>query len=88
MSKSILIIDTPECCDMCKLGFNDEYCDEFECFLEPTRRLANPEGEKPDWCPLNEVPHEVDENETYTDAEYYRAQGYNACIDEILKESD
>ena len=50
--KGIIVVDVPECCDMCKMGFNNECSDEFECFMEPTKRLKNPESEKPDWCPI------------------------------------
>lgn len=79
MSKSILVIDTPECCGKCP------------CFLEVATDCCGVNGKdidshgKPDWCPLRDLPKERDENNTYTDCEYYRVQGYNSCIDEILK---
>ena len=52
MSKGIIIVDMPESCDMCKMGFQNEYYDRFECFLEPDKKLKNPEECKPDWCPI------------------------------------
>lgn len=79
MSKSILVIDTPE------------YCGKCPCFLEVATDCCGLNGKdidshgKPDWCPLRDLPEERNENNTYTDCEYYRAQGFNACIDEILK---
>lgn len=58
--KGIIVVDIPECCDMCKMGFNNECSDEFECFMEPTKRLKNPESEKPDWCPIKPIPQRKD----------------------------
>ena len=84
MSKSILVIDTPECCGKCP------------CFLEAATGCCGVNGKeidshgKPGWCPLLDFPKEKyfaieycvgnKENciESYVD-------GYNACIDEILK---
>ena len=52
MNKGIIVMDIPKCCDMCKMGFNNECSDRFECFMEPTKILENPESERPDWCPI------------------------------------
>ena len=43
---------------------------------------------KPDWCPLKEVPQK--KNRTSVVGDYLKGSvdGYNACIDEILKGSD
>ncbi len=88
MSKSILIIDTPECCDMCKMGFHNEYSDGFECFWESTKHLVNPKGKRPDWCPLKEMPLKKLWNKYHNDYEKGSTDGFNDCIDEILKECD
>ena len=80
--KGIIVVDVPECCDMCKMGFNNECSDEFECFMEPTKRLKNPESEKPDWCPIK-IPKKIPGEIRYQN-EYEK--GWNSCIDEILKE--
>ena len=52
MSKGIIIVDMPESCDMCKMGFQNEYYDRFECFFVFVKKLKNPEECKPDWCPI------------------------------------
>lgn len=88
MNKSILVIDTPERCSTCEfLKENKEeyYCGRLnETDIVEDYMQSTPKG-KPDWCPLKEIPQKVDEGNKYTDCEYYRAQGYNTCIDEILK---
>lgn len=81
--KGIIIVDVPECCGTCKMGFNNECSDEFECFMEPTKRLENPESEKPDWCPVKPILGRKAEETKYQN-EYEK--GWNSCIDEILKE--
>lgn len=53
MSKSILVIDTPECCIECTLR---EYA---EC-AATNKKIEDADmwGKKPDWCPLI---HDTDE---------------------------
>ena len=53
--KGIIVVDVPECCDKCKIGFNNECSDMFECFLNPTMKLKDLEKTKPDWCPIIET---------------------------------
>lgn len=86
MAKAALIMDMPEqVCQKCALCYetpNDGYmCCAMGKIL--------PDGEKPDWCPLRELPERATE---LTDAddlgvEYVRGtmEGWNACLDEILK---
>lgn len=83
MSKSILVIDTPEqLCQKCKLCY--EYADGFMC---AGNGKEIPDGEKPDWCPLVEIPRK-NNHEVLPDGNPMKAwgNGYNAFIDEILKE--
>lgn len=84
MSRSILVIDTPECCRHCKLY------DYVPCICLATGRFQNNISEdfKPDWCPLRDFP----EKKEYSNAIPVEKQwcfesiaGWNACIDEILK---
>lgn len=89
MSKSILVIDTPDSCSKCKIRFDDEYSNWCP--------YDNPEpngvwqyvenGTKPNWCPLKPLPDKRDENGIWTMNGYIEdkySDGYNACIDEIL----
>lgn len=80
MSKSILVIDTPETCGQCP------------CSLEVSTDCCGVNGKdvnfhkKPDWCPLKEAPQKLAEENRWFSKDY--AVGFNACIDEILKERD
>lgn len=94
MSKSILILDTPKTCLDCR------FCRELHEGIEACCELSDePEDktlcrmidadycqEKPDWCPLKDVPSKIEK--ATGDMDYYKAIGFNACIDEILKESN
>lgn len=82
MKKKILLIDDAECCDKCKLGFNNEYSDKFECFMEPKKHIENPKGEKPDWCPLHPLPKK-DSGLKLREYTIGYADGWNACIDAL-----
>lgn len=80
MSKAILVIDMPiQCCDKCKMCYETE-TDEYIC-VATDRQI--PDGEKPNWCPLREVPQKQEEKCGETIDEV--AIGYNTCIDEILE---
>ncbi len=52
MGKSILVMDTPECCDYCPAGRIFGTAGQVEC--RAGRGIAvNPDGRTvPDWCPL------------------------------------
>lgn len=86
MSKSILVIDTPECCGKCP------------CFLEVSTDCCGVNGKdidshgKPDWCPLRDFPEMKEIRNFCLGSDDYAQQGYqqgwNACIDEILKGDD
>lgn len=84
MSKSILVIDTPECCGECP------------CFLEVAADCCGVNGkdidshEKPDWCPLRDLPKKTSVgievcigNKTECIKSY--VDGYNAFIGELLE---
>lgn len=72
MSKSILVIDTPEDCSKCDLK-NGYFCGKTKCWIDED---CFP---KPDWCPLKDVP------DKYYPVGMNFERGWNACIDEILK---
>ncbi len=81
MSKSILVIDTPENCEQCRFSGSDGdvCCLEDKLILEQEYF-----DKKPDWCPLRGLPKKMVEETRWFDKEY--AVGYNSCIDEILKQ--
>lgn len=79
MSKSVLVLETPESCRSCYLrGFtlNLQYC-------RGTKKDIKDTSTKPDWCPLMDLPEKDngDYPENTFDAGF--AEGRNECIDEI-----
>lgn len=80
MSKSVLVMDTPESCRSCYLrGFTLalQYCKvESEQIKDTSIR--------PDWCPLNPLPDKmvIPRGARNVDGLEYAA-GYNTCINEI-----
>lgn len=79
MSKSVLVIDTPENCYSCCLRH------------EPIRNLPycavklkgiKDSSVKPDWCPLKPLPEKMT-GAAQTDHWNSIKAGWNACIDEI-----
>lgn len=76
MSKSVLVIDTPENCGKCK------FISGFWCRAMGGRRVPNNDV-IPGWCPLKPLPEEKEE-------EYWRSKlslawirGWNTCISKI-----
>lgn len=85
MSKSILVIDTPESCEECILYSG------YSCYAY-TKPIPCKKP-RPDWCPLSPLPERKNLRQ-YVDntacdigsmMAYQYTQGYNSCIDEILK---
>lgn len=82
MSKAYLIMDMPNSCDEC--NFIDEcyhYCD-IPWFGKDVSDYVACRHED---CPLRELPQKYDEKDSGYDE---WQEGYNACIDEILKGSE
>lgn len=100
MKKVILVIDEPECCGGCiaahrnkKIGKEEYYwtCDiGYHTDKDYVRNIIDIYAEtKPDWCPLKEIPEKYDMENVVCDRDYNGdyEYGYNACIDEILKDN-
>lgn len=86
MAKAVLVMDMPEqVCQKCTLCYETENDDEYLCCA--VGKLL-PDGEKPDWCPLRELPEKMEVCGKYPQpgkpVPSYRF-GWNACLDEILK---
>lgn len=91
MSKSVLVIDTPENCYDCPFGIS--YCGELEyeglCELAEclgcneilmTEKYYDCESKsKPDWCPLRELPSKKNWGEIFNG----NVKGWNDCLREI-----
>lgn len=82
MSKSVLVIDTPESCRSCYLrGFTLalQYCKVESEHIKDT-------SVKPDWCPLKPLPERKEYIVPIDNVEAQKdiiAVGYNTCINEI-----
>lgn len=86
--KSVLVVDTPKTCKECPCQMMlvcvpaDEDIDEY----------INPSKTKPDWCPLRPLPHKKmpkqDEAFPQDMRLIDRWRGWDACIDEIIGETE
>lgn len=98
MSKAMLVMDKPKKCGDCNFirpfetgafSRNPHCCCELMWFLkeEDYRVDKNTLDEN---CPLREVPKKKNDNPLASDTmyKYGYAQGYNACIDEILGDKE
>lgn len=98
MSKSVLVIDTPENCYDCRFCYELDEGVEACCSIsdddKDTSLMKKIDCEygycqgKPDWCPLKPLPEEKEE-------EYWRSKlslawirGWNTCISKITETSD
>ena len=82
MSKSILVIDTPENCDECRLmreHFDHGYGWIKECIGSGIDDCIVFKRKLEDYCPLKPMP----EKEIVRGFDRYE-EGWNDCIDEIL----
>ncbi len=93
MAKAVLIMDMPKGCFSCRfLRIDAEHRGAIESCgaLEIGCPVDTEKYDKPDWCPLRELPERVTEMTDSDDlgVEYVRGtmDGWNACLDEILKE--
>lgn len=89
MSKSILVIETPKCCEECPLEMDVDGKLGVNICRGREKYSYNPDSkEKPDWCPLKEVPEKEDKSIFYNNYKTGYVNGFNACIDEILRENE
>ena len=80
--KAIIVIDIPKVCGECRASFCG---DVWYCYAGEYRRPLFTENiqEKPSWCPLRPMPEQMSWGHT---ADYI--DGYNACLEEILGETE
>lgn len=84
MSKSILIIDTPNSCSKCPIK-SQLYDIHYICCVNHRRIIIPGKEDKPDWCPLKEI-QEKKIYDSLSEGNPVKAwgNGWNACLDEIL----
>lgn len=95
MAKAVLVMDMPETCKDCSCKY-PSYKDYalYDCAItgKTIPIDGGRYGEKPNWCPLRELPEKNPSNPELEPGVYYTEKGYevykngwNACLDEILK---
>lgn len=77
MSKSVLVIDTPEKCVSCI------YVGTFHAFCRINCRDIKDLSARPDWCPLMDLPEKDNGDYPANTFDAGFAEGRNQCIDEI-----
>ncbi len=88
MSKSILVLDTPNSCRNCPLRV-DSYAHYELCAGTRVKNIVNSyrkAGTKPEWCPLKPLPSYKDlkpDNSLESQLSYQFNQGYNSCLEDI-----
>lgn len=81
MPKAVLVMDMPESCAKC------DFCQNLDerwlcCNRKDKTALA---FVRPDWCPLVELPEKMKTGTGGYGENMFRS-GFNACLDEILRE--
>ena len=91
MAKAVLVMDMPETCKYCSCKY-PSYKDDalYDCAItgKTIPIDGGRYGEKPDWCPLLELPEKIPEfKHGYESVEKsILRKGWNACLDEIISE--
>ena len=103
MSKSILVIDTPENCYDCPFGTeycgNLEYdglceladCLDYDVILMTEEHYDYESKSRPKWCPLKPLPEKKEyivPNDNVESQKDIIAVGWNDCLREITETSD
>lgn len=89
MSKAVLVLDMPKNCAECNQCQYDNEDGEYSCIPDDfahylSSNYVNHSCEsRPDWCPLKPMP-EKKEYDGLMEFDDIFADGYNACIDELL----
>lgn len=85
MKKAVLVMDMPSSCLECTIGQNESIPLET-CIRCPLGKcVVDAETEtRPDWCPLREL-KKKNTGKVVGDYLTGKVNGYNACIDELLK---
>lgn len=96
MSKSVLVIDTPENCLDCQFCYELDEGFEACCSISDDNKGASLMKKidceygycqgKPDWCPLMDLPEKDNGDYSANTFDASFVEGWNQCIDEITGE--
>lgn len=88
MSKGYILVDVPEKCSQCNFWFA-KATEPVECRCMAKQRKLQNLTEKPDWCPIRELPEKrrvmgVPRNPSIGDFERVAYQrGWNDCVEQM-----
>nr|DAP33803.1 MAG TPA: protein of unknown function (DUF2093) [Caudoviricetes sp.] len=87
MAKAVLVMDMPKTCKDCSCKY-PSYKDYalYDCAItgKTVPIDGGRYGEKPYWCPLRELPEKKELYLSINNQKGY-CDGWNACLDKILK---
>lgn len=94
MNKSVIVIDTPTSCRICPLNYDSYGLSDICSLKDRITDNYNETNAKPLWCPLSPLPERKDLT-SYVNGDtslgnilhYNYAQGFNSCLDEIIRNS-
>lgn len=88
MAKAVLVMNMPESCFGCNFMYCDEESDTETCQAMETARDIDLIEDRPDWCPLRELPEKIPELKSgyeEVSTSIHRV-GWNACLDEMVRQ--
>lgn len=89
MAKAVLVMDMPESCFGCNLCHIDYEEDRATCqAYETAKEVDSDTFEKPDWCPLLELPKHRNTTGQMSAERLLLNAGYNDWLDEFLKRKE
>lgn len=89
MSKAVLVMDMPESCFGCNFLYCNADAGIDSCQAMEVSRIVDSETyERPDWCPLRELPEKIPELKSGYESinRTLHREGWNDCLDRILGE--
>ncbi len=90
MAKAVLVMDMPKTCKDCSCKY-PSYKDYalYDCAItgKTVPIDGGRYGEKPYWCPLRELPEKKELYLSINNQKGY-CDGWNACLDKILKRKE
>ena len=80
MAKGYIVVDMPDSCENCKFChiYDEPYC--LGCVITD---MTHAGWDKPDWCPIKEIPDNLKENKLNTELVDFM-RGWNEMIDEMF----
>lgn len=90
MNKAILVMDMPKSCGECSIcaSWQESAFSTREYWCPVMDNKAVEPNKRPDWCPLKELPQKQIVHSIDTAHHRFAKDGYNHCIDKILKGSE